>query len=85
METKRVLLDFKSSYMFQFYLSALFEYLFYGSTAFINILLFQCGDQLKQTYRRQILQFEVDPCAVSVQGVNKLLKFHLVIPNKIIL
>ena len=32
--------------MSQLALSALFEYLRYGSTAIINILIFQCGDRL---------------------------------------
>ena len=39
--------------------SASFEYLCYGSTAIINIILFQCGDRLwtseSDVYRRQNL------------------------------
>ena len=46
-------------------LSASFEYLCYGFTPIINILLFQCGDRLwtseSNVYRRQILTSKVDP------------------------
>ena len=40
-------INLKSSFkMSQLALSASFDYLCYGSTVIINILLFQCGDRL---------------------------------------
>ena len=60
--------------------SASFEYLCYGSTAIINILLLQHGDRLYTSdsgvFRRQILTSKVDPRAVGVKSYiteNKML------------
>ena len=47
-----------------------FEYLIYGATVIINIVLFQCGDRLctseSDVYRRQILTYKVGPRAERV-------------------
>ena len=52
-------------------LSASFEYLCYGFTAIINILLLQRGDRLQTSksdvYIRQMRKFKVDPRAVRVK------------------
>ena len=40
-----VFFQFKSSYLSELAVSASFEYLYYGSTAIINILLLQCEDR----------------------------------------
>ena len=53
-------------------LSVSFEYICYGSTAIINILLFQCGDHFYRptsesgVYRRLILTYKDGPCAERV-------------------
>ena len=57
--------------MSQLAFSASFEYLCYGYTVIIHILLFQCGERLwtseSYVYKRQILTSKVDPCTEIVE------------------
>ena len=70
MEIKVVFFDLKSSYISYLALHGSFEYLCYGSTVILIVLLFQCVDQHQTSesegYRRLILTSEVDPRTVTV-------------------
>ena len=65
--------NLKSSYMSQLVLSASFEYLCYGATAIIHILLFQCEDRLyisaSDVCRPQIIYY-CCPCLLHDKLLN---------------
>ena len=71
MEIKGLVFNLKSAYMSLLALSALFEYLCYGSAAIKHISLFQCRDRFETSesdvYRRQILTSKVGPCVEEVK------------------